>query len=795
VSRACGLVVVALLALAPPVSAQRNRNAKDALADGIRLYNQNNFLESIRALDAAATLSKKPDANVYHYQCMANILLSRSDAALKACQQLTSLRPESDTAWNNYGLACQFTGHDDRAIANFSKAINLNSKNFRSLRNRGISYERLNRLQEALADYSRVLEADPNDAETLVRRAHLYNRLGDHIQAEQDAEAATASEGKRAEALLERGDARQHQGHEDSAIADFSEAIRLKPAWVGPIIKRCEAYLAVGMATKALDDCNEALRISPGLGFLYSDLAEAFLGLRRYSEALENVEKAVAHGKKDAGVFDIEGRANDGLVYMDLAIRYYDEAVRLDASNPEYYIHRARARRLNGDTEGSRADLTSALHLLQASPKSALSVQKELASELVAQEQLDAALGVLSRIRTANANDIQALLQTVSIFRLQGKYQDARHALDAVLGLAPDSIDALSEQALLLCAQRRFADAVPVLRRVLDLSAKASYTSEDAETRADLLACLGKAYNALGEYDHAAETWRDVALISPRRETWATQQLSLSLQSAGHTIQALASIDSSLRRYPDSRTLQLTRVDLLAESGKLDEALKSMRNLVGEKPDFESYLELAGLLEEQRDFTGSSNAFEEAAKLAGSPDQQNTLALHKAAFYERTGGFEAAEAEYQQVIERDPDNVGAISGLAASYFARRISLGEAERLLQHDLELDPDSATCLDTLGRLYLARHELVQADRYLRRARDRKPHDPSILDHVAQLYAAESKWKEAAAAWDAAVAENEAAARKALLPADVLRVRTQSQEAKTRAAKESAGALPVSK
>lgn len=93
------------------------------------------------------------------------------------------------------GMAAGSKGDMDAAIAAFSRIIaagaTVEPKNLASAYNlRGVCHEAKNELQEALADYTKAVELDAKLAEAYGNRAMLYMKLGDEAKAREDATAA-----------------------------------------------------------------------------------------------------------------------------------------------------------------------------------------------------------------------------------------------------------------------------------------------------------------------------------------------------------------------------------------------------------------------------------------------------------------------------------------------------------------------------------------------------------------------------------------------------------------------------
>ena len=84
-------------------------------------------------------------------------------------QKQTELRDDLD--YNKLGIAYAKKGQYDRAISNFSKALEMNPRDIRAYRNRGHAYAEKGQYDQAISDYTKALEMNPRDA-------RAYNSLG-----------------------------------------------------------------------------------------------------------------------------------------------------------------------------------------------------------------------------------------------------------------------------------------------------------------------------------------------------------------------------------------------------------------------------------------------------------------------------------------------------------------------------------------------------------------------------------------------------------------------------------------
>jgi tetratricopeptide (TPR) repeat protein len=85
---------------------------------------------------------------------------------------------DSAVIYDNRGLAYLSRGEYDQAIADFTKAIEIDVGFAEALNNRGVAYRHMNIYDKALADFTGALRIDPNYTEALNNRGVVYNDLG-----------------------------------------------------------------------------------------------------------------------------------------------------------------------------------------------------------------------------------------------------------------------------------------------------------------------------------------------------------------------------------------------------------------------------------------------------------------------------------------------------------------------------------------------------------------------------------------------------------------------------------------
>src|SRR5258707_8159077 len=80
-----------------------------------------------------------------------------------------------------------------------------------------------------------------------------------------------------------------------------------------------------------------------------------------------------------------------------------------------------------------------------------------------------------------------------------------------------------------------------------------------------------------------------------------------------------------------------------------------------------------------------------------------------------------------------------------------LKVDEATKMIQKALEIDPENGAYLDSLGWAFYHQGKLTEAESVLVRALDRIGQDPTVHDHLADVYLKLGKTKEAISQWQA--------------------------------------------
>lgn len=168
-------------------------------------------------------------------------------------------------AYTNRGLTYTSAGQWENAVADLTKAIELDSTYPVSYANRGIVYGNLGQTENAIADFTRVLAIDPNY--TLVRH--------------------------------NRGVAYGVAGQFDKAVSDLSIAIKLDPKYVSAYTNLCIIYLHKNQVDSAIEICRKGLKANPENPQLHASLGNCCLDKGDFMNAQTEFKKCLAKNEKN----------------------------------------------------------------------------------------------------------------------------------------------------------------------------------------------------------------------------------------------------------------------------------------------------------------------------------------------------------------------------------------------------------------------------------------------------------------------------------------------------------------
>ena len=416
-----------------------------------------------------------------------------------------------------------------------------------------------------------------------------------------------------------------------------------------------------------------------------------------------------------------------------------------------------------------------------------------LAQNLLNDGQADAALDQYKVIADANPEDAQTYVRIAEIYRKQGKFDLALDNLKKAGSMVQDSVEVPYNIAAIYQAQGRYDEAIPIMVDLLKKSEKADgkYSNGERSNRAVFLERLGSIYREQGNNASANETFRQiVALGGDDNIERGYQQIIDTWREAKEWQKALDTAKEAVKKLPTPQ-LKMVLAAQEADTGDADKALKEVHALLkgdanSNSEDREIYIRLAEMNTRLRRFPDAEQALDKAEQLSTKSEDKRDIWFLRGATFEREKHFAEAEEQFQKVLASDPENAAALNYLGYMLADQNVKLEEAFGYIKRAVDLDPTNGAYLDSLGWAYfrLGKYELAEDN--LLKASQKINTDPTVHDHLGDLYQKTGRLKLAATNWERALTEWNRTLAADVDPADQARVQKKLDSAKMKLAKE---------
>ncbi len=203
------------------------------------------------------------------------------------------LDPNYAVAYNNRGAAKDELKDYIGAIEDCNKAIELDPNYAMAYNNRGLAKAGLQDYRGAMADYTQAIELDPKLALAYNNRGNAKYELKDYMGAMADYTQAIELDPKLALAYYNRGNAKYELKDYTDAIADYTQAIALNPNYALAYYNRGNAKYELKDYTGAIADYTETIGLNPNYVLAYINRGLAKAGLQDYTGAIADYIKAV----------------------------------------------------------------------------------------------------------------------------------------------------------------------------------------------------------------------------------------------------------------------------------------------------------------------------------------------------------------------------------------------------------------------------------------------------------------------------------------------------------------------
>jgi tetratricopeptide (TPR) repeat protein len=228
----------------------------------------------------------------------------------------------------------------DKALADYSKAIEMGSKSASMWASRGGIYRGLEQWDKALADYSKAIEMDPMKPQSYAGRADVHAGLQQWDLALADCGKAVELEPNAATAWISRGRVYEKLGQNEKALADFTKAIAIYTEAIAVNPKNANSFNSLagflvnhpnpklGGPSRAVELAKNAVELLPKVGSYWNTLGVAHYRAGDWQAAFAALNKSMEL-RKGGNAFDwfFMGMAQWQLGEHDEALTWHRRAV------------------------------------------------------------------------------------------------------------------------------------------------------------------------------------------------------------------------------------------------------------------------------------------------------------------------------------------------------------------------------------------------------------------------------------------------------------------------------------
>ena len=623
-------------------------------------------------------------------------------------------------------------------------------------------YGRSDLAGKAIDEYRLAIEADPTSEYLTAGLAELYAKTGRIRDAVLEAQDILKRDPDNLEAhkLLGRiylrslGDTPGGSGSDSVlklAIEQYQEIIKLEPDSMDDHLLLGRLYARNNDLQKAEDEFKTALKLQPdseeavtALAFLYTSEGDA----TRAAEVLSNVPDS----SRSAKLYSVLGYTYEQQKDYKKAIDAYRKAIALDRDN--------------------------------------LDAIRGLAQNLMNDGQTDAALEQYKVIADANPEDPQTHLRMAEIYRKQGKFDLALDNLKAAQSVVPDSMEVPYNMAVIYQAQGQYDEAAQTLQDLLKKTEKADgkYSKDEINNRALFLERLGTIYRENNNSQLAVDTFRKMLDLGDDNAERGYQQIIDTYREAKEWQKATDVAKEAVAKLPNDPDLKMVYAGQLADMGKPEEGLQQVKSLLSGNPEKDRavYITLAQMYGRLKRWPEAEQALDQAAQLSVKDEDKEYVQFLRGSTYERQKKYEQAEDVFRKVLANDPENAAVLNYLGYMLADRGQKLDEALVMIQKAVDLEPANGAYLDSLGWAYFKLGKYEQAEDNLTKASQHMGADPTVQEHLGDLYQKTGRLKLAAAHWERAIEEWNKTVAPDVDSEALAKVQKQLESAKVKLAKE---------
>ena len=622
-------------------------------------------------------------------------------------------------------------------------------------------YGRSDLVSKAIQEYRLAIEADPTSEYLSSALAEIYARTGRIKDAVSEAQEILKRDPQNLEAhrllghiyIRSLGDMQGGNGSDNVlklAIDQYEQIVKLDPSSADDHMMLGRLYHADSQLRKAEDEEKTAVKLEPDSEEAVTTLALLYNEEGDTAKAAETLS-AVPETARSAKLYAALGETYDQKKDYKKAIEAYQHAIALDRDN--------------------------------------LDAIRGLAESLLNDGQTDKALEQYKIIADANPEDARTYIRLGEIYRRQGKLDLALQNLKKAQSMVQDSEQVSYDLALIYETQGRYDEAIQTLQNLLKTTEKpdGKYSQEDQDNRAIFLERLGTVYTEVNNEQAAIDTFQKLTTLGDENAERGYGLIVDTYRDNKEWQKATDEARLAMQKLPKSRRLKMVYASQLADLGQPEAGIEQVKALLNGTPDDrEVYVNLANIYNRLKRWPEAEAALDKAEQIATKPEEKENIAFLRAAALERQKKYDQAEEIFRKILNTSPDNAAVLNYLGYMFADHGTKLDEALGMIKKAVDLEPANGAYLDSLGWAYFKLGKYDLAEDNLTKASQHMGADPTVQEHLGDLYQKTGRLKLAAAHWERALQEWNKTVAPEIDQEEQAKVQKKLESAKVRLAKE---------
>jgi tetratricopeptide (TPR) repeat protein len=335
-------------------------------------YKLDRYQEAIK--DYSAVIQLDPDReDLYTWIGAARMLTGDHDNAIIDLERALRSEPRNTKTIYYYGRAWDGKGEHDRAIAEFTRAIELGKLNNSTqdstcmFNSRGASLYAKGDFDRAINDYSIAIDRDPFEVQYYLNRAGAYREKKQYDLALQDYATAAKVEPRGTRIPIQRSYVLHLQGKQAVAIAALNEVAWLNPKDADILSEYAAAFARINEFDLAITNIDTAIRLQPENSELLLNRGVFWNSKGEYDKAIADCDEVIRRQPADVSAYVVRASARYKKKLYDEVIADCDEILALQPENVMARLQRHYAWYREGLFDKAAEDLNAAA---KVAPKS-----------------------------------------------------------------------------------------------------------------------------------------------------------------------------------------------------------------------------------------------------------------------------------------------------------------------------------------------------------------------------------------------------------------------------------------